>query len=728
MPTKAPANSGRTEAPATMQPSLSRTPAGSAHVGSRQTQPSGKSHLAKLAAAASESPRVQAQLNLAREAQNSAPVQRLRNTAQLIQDGKGVSINDDPKLENEAEAMGSKAAKVNGKAGSADTPALQQPTSNAQRASSAIQLFRPLAANKYKVKRKAQGGQRDPSTLFTTQSKDPALMEEESGYAIRHEIAETNTRQDINIADDGTIAIHNTDTVAKEFYAVDSVFQDSNKKLASANSAVKLVQSSGLRIVTGGEALRKITPEAAKEEEDAQATQFASLLSDICIELASSIIGSAQLKKHEAVFQPVGSEEQSVANIASVEGAGDPKIGRLANLLGQPGKNIKGKDIRKGFREQIHEDGNAPEAGVKRYGEKSGKGDLDDRERKLGVNRYARPEVGEAYATFSLSADAGKQIDYSAGDQAVDRMGKAWGYHFAAVVAKSRDGQDTITLENYNRKDDLGDRFKELLHHLIAANMERLEGKLEPFKPLAKDDRFEIQQKFFQALMLIKGEEFDEVDANREYVKILKTYQPTEAWFFRMQGSRKDQSFHEQQAQSGAHFNPLTLRVRPQNEKTNALRAQFVKKLTYPQLPSLLEAENEFKQLEKVTGSATKGIQDAETDELIPSACDAGLFMVAKSLLESTAAVVVRLTRQHEAEVPDKLLTAVTSAKDIPAMAKRAAELAEHCHGAIENKIQSLSIWETEKKFAMTRDEFAVFEAWKYVPLVASHFAGNHGK
>ena len=53
-------------------------------------------------------------------------------------------------------------------------------------------------------------------------------------------------------------------------------------------------------------------------------------------------------------------------------------------------------------------------------------------ERKFGVNTRAKPEVGEAYAIYSTIESKGK-----------------WNFHFAAVVA--RDGDDAVTLENYNR-------------------------------------------------------------------------------------------------------------------------------------------------------------------------------------------------------------------------------------------------------------------------------------
>jgi hypothetical protein len=56
---------------------------------------------------------------------------------------------------------------------------------------------------------------------------------------------------------------------------------------------------------------------------------------------------------------------------------------------------------------------------------------------KFGVNEFARPDIGESYGTFGT-----KDLPEGKGDK--------WNYHFAAVVA--RDGDDSVTLENFNRE------------------------------------------------------------------------------------------------------------------------------------------------------------------------------------------------------------------------------------------------------------------------------------
>ncbi|MBZ4400718.1 MULTISPECIES: hypothetical protein [unclassified Myxococcus] len=65
---------------------------------------------------------------------------------------------------------------------------------------------------------------------------------------------------------------------------------------------------------------------------------------------------------------------------------------------------------------------------------------MSERSRRIGVNAHARPEVGESYAivgTRERTAEDPQQL---------------WSFHFAAVIA--RDGEDSLTLENFNREDD----------------------------------------------------------------------------------------------------------------------------------------------------------------------------------------------------------------------------------------------------------------------------------
>ncbi|SER51967.1 protein-glutamine glutaminase family protein [Lentzea albida] len=63
-------------------------------------------------------------------------------------------------------------------------------------------------------------------------------------------------------------------------------------------------------------------------------------------------------------------------------------------------------------------------------------GRMDDLARRVGVNRYAWARPGQAYVNVTMSGGAD---------------GRHFGYHFAAVVAESADGQSQITLESHAR-------------------------------------------------------------------------------------------------------------------------------------------------------------------------------------------------------------------------------------------------------------------------------------
>ncbi|KAA2262562.1 hypothetical protein F0L68_11680 [Solihabitans fulvus] len=73
-----------------------------------------------------------------------------------------------------------------------------------------------------------------------------------------------------------------------------------------------------------------------------------------------------------------------------------------------------------------------------------------ERDRRLGINESATAEVGEAFGIYGTRARKREEKDE---DRAAGRKAP-WTYHFAGVVAK--DGEDVVTLENYNRRDKPG--------------------------------------------------------------------------------------------------------------------------------------------------------------------------------------------------------------------------------------------------------------------------------
>jgi hypothetical protein len=120
-------------------------------------------------------------------------------------------------------------------------------------------------------------------------------------------------------------------------------------------------------------------------------------------------------------------------------------------------------------------------------------------------------------------------------------------------VAKSLDGADWMTLENYRRDDQVAGKIDQ---HILKKYEDATRAKRKDLKSKGKTEA-EIQQALLNFL-------FNRQDVKRDSSALLEQSAalfPT-MWFFRMYGSEPGQSFHEQQTASGAFVNPLTVRIR----------------------------------------------------------------------------------------------------------------------------------------------------------------------
>src|ERR1043166_4816907 len=87
------------------------------------------------------------------------------------------------------------------------------------------------------------------------------------------------------------------------------------------------------------------------------------------------------------------------------------------------------------------------------------------RSRQLGVNKYARADIGQSYVINSAKLE---------GEE-------GFAYHAAAVVANSEDGKDHLTLENYNRASSRTALIKELRVHLEEMNKKKAKRAMKAF-------------------------------------------------------------------------------------------------------------------------------------------------------------------------------------------------------------------------------------------------------
>jgi hypothetical protein len=204
------------------------------------------------------------------------------------------------------------------------------------------------------------------------------------------------------------------------------------------------------------------------------------------------------------------------------------------------------------------------------YGTQSGEGKLEKKAKRLGVNQYATPEVGEAYATYSILTSethdfqGDKKKDYTQMVLGNPKLRDfAWGYHYAAVVAESEDKKDKITLENYNRKSDIVDTYiKKMIDTFHDITLEEI-NQAKTGGSLSQPNAINSLTQVYTTVATRAGRVAEEAKAEIEKGLKASFTQALQAWYFKMYGTEggKGQTFHEKNVQSGYYANPLTVRV-----------------------------------------------------------------------------------------------------------------------------------------------------------------------
>ena len=469
------------------------------------------------------------------------------------------------------------------------------------------------------------------------------------------------------------------------------------------------MQKSGrLNLTTNAKKLWKIRPIPAKARIQDQQQEFANLVTHICIEMASGVMGRARSYQHEAVFK--NEAKETVLNLSSGSDSGDPKVSHVATALTDAPKNLDPKKVRDKVATEEHQE----ELPGKRYGIQAGNKQLDKKAKKLGVNQYASPDVGEGYATFSVVASNDKQIDYLQTGKEREILKSIWGYHFASVIAKSLDGKDTVTLENYNRSDDIYNELSKITDRLIQGNKDKFAAILAEVKPAQGESRQKQQQKLIKALSVVRNKSAGEAQSN--FLDIVNTYNASNSWFFMMQGSGKGQSFHEQQSKSDAFLNPITLRVRPQDKEREKIRSEKVTKIKkYPNPPATLLEQPSMSTYTSKKKGIVSTIENAETTQHIKSAYKIGKKELANFIINNTTTAIVSLTQQSGAVDFNKNLQTVTQEKGILKKCMLAIKVGQKAHLTIEDQIQKLWIYQTEKHMANAQSQYTIIDATRYL-------------
>nr|WP_229864849.1 DUF4157 domain-containing protein [Streptomyces spinoverrucosus] len=398
-------------------------------------------------------------------------------------------------------------------------------------------------------RRDVEGGEQGVDH-FVTQAPDAVLRPGKSpNNLIGHEIDHMDVRRhhpgDVSllISDDGTLAVHDTEREPKEFYASSEVFTQSVADLAARNSAYTLVRSGGAIRTAGGQ-LERITPVLSGEEERARAAGFADLIKVQCIDVARKVIGSHAMEivlQGSSATETVPWSERQGAEIAE-------RVAKSVRETTGSGSDGSGTSVAQQYGTALREH---PD-------------EADRAARELGVNNHVQPEVGEAFATLSIGSDA--KIDYAtaaAGETSTDRGAvDVWNYHFAGVVARSRDGNDWVTLENYTRDQQAQKALHELEGKLLAEYRKTTTGWIFNREGKTPKGTFESDR---IVTMIQELANVTRAKAQAEYMALGMAKEAWKSkWFFRMYGSGAGQRFHEKQynAGQGDFVNPLTVRTR----------------------------------------------------------------------------------------------------------------------------------------------------------------------
>jgi hypothetical protein len=464
-------------------------------------------------------------------------------------DDAAARLNADPALEAEADAAGAKAADgarvtIVG-AGRGAQPRLASAAAPVQR---------------YKVVGEHERNQAEGEQLFTSHEAAPSLGDD---LRAGPQYKPIDGPEGLLVSDDDALAIH-TGGQVQEFFATAGQVQGWNEKLAGNNTQIRLAERES-SITVGDHTFVMIKPMLGEQE-------LVSFVSAECFEVANVLLGkNPGDRSFELILAGKDDQEERLAY--------ESKSSRhvAEHMLDRRGGIGTMRDGIGALEEREEGQRKLPYVG-KQYGEALGRGKLDDRAEEIGVNEHALPDVGEAYVTYSVRQDVKTEdeglTDYTQhrqkkrgglipalramGIKSLDKMKtktvpqvrpKSWDMHYAGVVAMSPTGSDRITLEDYNRNDEMNDLRAELYERLKVRYAAELEGKEHLMS--ASEILTELAQS-------IDGMEW--IDA-RGLANQMVSAQGRSTWYFRMFGVRKDQSFHQLSHEGGDTVNPLTLRV-----------------------------------------------------------------------------------------------------------------------------------------------------------------------
>jgi hypothetical protein len=372
-------------------------------------------------------------------------------------------------------------------------------------------------------------------------SQELETKTEKNNVKFDYELVKKNTG--LKVSDSGEMAVPNAKQ-PKELFVTNDIIKDNNKRLEAVDSVVRLVSTGKSQevIIPGTKeknTLIKVSPTNINDPTESTFHKAVSLQQN-CNLMAGLVMGKSQLSQEKG-----------------------NKVIPADKLTPEKTEEINYRDIVES-RAKVQEQ---PE---------------EDEAQQLGENQFAMPEVGEAYATFSGGAMS---------------AGKHWNWHFAGVVAKS--GMDAVTLENYTRggeyqaelmkvtkaisqtEEDLATKIFDAVERnglkfslpadIDIKTINNLKGLLELLQNLPPEESNAINSLLVSAVQEVNQQltELEKI-SKHDISKIANAL-----WYFQMYGSPgkkhndgkiEDQSYHSAMAATGDFSQPITLRIRNQEE------------------------------------------------------------------------------------------------------------------------------------------------------------------
>ncbi len=396
----------------------------------------------------------------------------------------------------------------------------------------------------------------------------------------------------LKISENRRMAVHHTEAQPKEFFAEPSLVQESNDKLENAGASVFLeTEGSGVRVKDNGQELVRTVP--GKKQGNSWRNgldRIGGLASDECNEVLNEILGSTGralvFLKNGNPLRQVESERNKFAEPTGKTRdylSDHPYTADPAGLRDHLADTNQERDPLKYQKE---------DEGPERYLRMHSSVKKEQAE-QLGLNEYARPETGEGYVISSSypknildkrfgiptedyinaiaelkNVDKGKDVSQQLISTEAKSLMDSWFVHYASVMA--RDGDDSVTLENYNRIPERDWAIRKIFNKLLLDFGEFREYVSRTTEQLALmndsdqamelvgklysevlDEKQQVSSNLRDALALAKTSFDTELKENGQYMKSLL--------FFQMYGPGK-QSFHS--AYEGSTFDPITTRLR----------------------------------------------------------------------------------------------------------------------------------------------------------------------